>query len=91
MTLMKKRTNPNKRPATQADVERARAQGRQQGVLDSAVIMLTVLRDKEGFEPEDLQRFWREIGDLSDSIVNGYASISDMKDVLKQEIGAWVF
>lgn len=88
---MKKRTNPNKRPATQADVERARAQGRQQGVLDSAVIMLTVLRDKEGFTPEDLQRFWSEIGDLSDSIVQGYASISDMKNVLKQEIGAWVF
>lgn len=85
---MAKKVNPHKRPATQADVERARAQGRQQGVIDSAVIMFTVLRDKEGFETEDLQRLWREIGDLSDSIVQGYATISDMKDVLKQEIGA---
>ena len=57
-------------------------------MIDSAVIILTVLRDKEGFEIEDLKRLWSEIGDLSDSIVGGYATISDMKDVLKQEI--WV-
>lgn len=87
---MAKRTNPNKRPATQADVERARAQGRHQGVMDAAVIILTVLRDKEGYEVEDLQRLWSEIGDLSDSIVKGYATIADMKNVLKQEIGAVV-
>ena len=87
---MKNRTNPHKRPASQADVERARAQGRQQGVIDSAVIILTVLRDKEGFEIEDLKRLWSEIGDLSDSIVGGYATISDMKDVLKQEIGVLI-
>lgn len=87
---MTKRTNPHKRPASQADVERARAQGRQQGVIDSAVIILTVLRDKEGFEIEDLKRLWSEIGDLSDSIVGGYATISDMKDVLKQEIGVLI-
>lgn len=87
---MTKRTNPHKRPASQADVERARAQGRQQGVIDSAVIILTVLRDKEGFEIDDLKRLWSEIGDLSDSIVGGYATISDMKDVLKQEIGVLI-
>lgn len=87
---MTKRTNPHKRPASQADVERARAQGRQQGVIDSAVIILTVLRDKEGFEVEDLKRLWDEIGDLSDSIVGGYATVSDMKDVLKQEVGVLI-
>ena len=86
----KNKTNPRKQPATQADVERARAQGRQQGVLDCAVLFLTVLRDKEGFETEDLERLWSELGDLGDSVVNGYASIADLKNVLKQEIGAWV-
>lgn len=86
----RKNVNPRKQPATQADVERARAQGRQQGVLDCAVIMFTVLRDKEGFEVEDLQRFWSEIGDLSESIVNGYASVADMKNVLKEEAGLFI-
>lgn len=88
--MANKKTNPRKQPATQADVERARDQGRQQGVLDAAVIMLTVLRDKEGFEVEDLVRYWGEIGDLAESIVNGYASVSDMRDVLKQEAGLFV-
>ena len=87
----KNKTNPRKQPATQADVERARAQGRQQGVLDCAVLFLTVLRDKEGFETEDLKRLWSELGDLGDSVVNGYTSIADLKNVLKQEIGAWVY
>lgn len=88
--MANKKTNPRKQPASHADVERARAQGRQQGVLDSAVIMLTVLRDKEGFEVADLQRFWSEIGDLSESIVNGYASVADMKNVLKEEAGLFI-
>ena len=87
----KNKTNRRKQPATQADVERARAQGRQQGVLDCAVLFLTVLRDKEGFETEDLKRLWSELGDLGDSVVNGYTSIADLKNVLKQEIGAWVY
>lgn len=46
------------------------------------------LRDKEGFDPEALQKVWKEVGDLADSIAEGYCSIEDLHTVLESEAGA---
>lgn len=85
---MKKKVNPRRRPATQADVQRAKQKGQEEAVKLAWSILFTVLRDKEGYDLEGLQRVWKEVDDLSDSIAKGYCTVTDLRDVLKQEIGA---
>ena len=85
---MKKKVNPRRRPATQADVQRAKQKGREEAIKLAWSILFTVLRDKEGYDLEALQRVWKEVDDLSDSIAKGYCTVTDLRDVLKQEIGA---
>ena len=46
------------------------------------------LRDKEGFDLEALQKVWKEVGNLADSIAEGYCSIEDLHAVLESEAGA---
>ena len=85
---MKKKVNPRRRPATQADVQRAKQKGQEEAMKLAWSILFTVLRDKEGYDLEGLQRVWKEVDDLSDSIAKGYCTVTDLRDVLKQEIGA---
>ena len=85
---MKKKVNPRRRPATQADVQRAKQKGQEEAIKLAWSILFTVLRDKEGYDLEGLQRVWKEVDDLSDSIAKGYCTVTDLRDVLKQEIGA---
>lgn len=85
---MKKKVNPRRRPATQADVQRAKQKGQEDAIKLAWSILFTVLRDKEGYDLEGLQRVWKEVDDLSDSIAKGYCTVTDLQDVLKQEIGA---
>lgn len=85
---MKKRTNPRRIPVTRADVERAKAEAVEEAVKLVWSIFFTVLRDKEGYELDGLCRVWDEAEKLSDSISQGYCTASDLRDVLKQEIGA---
>jgi hypothetical protein len=85
---MSRKLNPHRRPASQADVKKARKKGRDEALKTAWSIMFTVLRDKEGYDLENLQRVWKEVEDLSDSIVKGYCTVADLRDVLKQEIGA---
>ena len=85
---MKKKVNPRRRPATQADVQRAKQKGQEEAVKLAWSILFTVLRDKEGYDLDGLQRVWKEVDDLSDSIAKGYCTVTDLRDVLKQEIGA---
>ena len=71
---MKKKVNPRRRPATQADVQRAKQKGQEEAVKLAWSILFTVLRDKEGYDLEGLQRVWKEVDDLSDSITKGYCT-----------------
>ena len=48
-------------------------------------IFFTVLLDKERADKETLQRVWGEVESLSDSVAKGYASISDLMRVLREE------
>lgn len=79
------KTNPRRRPATQADVNRAKKDAQSEAISLAMTIMFTVLLDKEGFTQEDLQRLWREVNDLSDSIAQGYVSAADLRNVLRRE------
>lgn len=84
------KTNPRRRPATQADVERAKKAAQGEAISLAMTIMFTALLDKEGFTQEDLQRLWREVNDLSDSIAQGYVSAADLRNVLRREYDVYV-
>lgn len=82
-----KRVNPRKRPASQADVKRAKKEAQDKAVELAWSIFFTVLCDKEGYELEDLQRIWGEVNDLSDSIAKGYCTVRDLRSILREEMG----
>lgn len=76
------------RNTSQKDVKRAELRGRDDGIKFASALFLMVLRDKEGFDLEALQKVWKEVGDLADSIAEGYCSIEDLHTVLESEAGA---
>ena len=84
---MSKRVNPRRRPASQADVKRASAAAMDHALTAAWAIMFTVLRDKENAANEDLQRVWKEVESLSDSINQGYVNVADLRTALEDEAG----
>ena len=76
-----------RRPASMADVERAKDKARTETVRTSWSVFFTVLRDKEGMSNEDLGWIYAEVEALSDSVIRGYCSISDLRDTLRREAG----
>ena len=84
---MSGKVNPRRRPATQADVNRAAQWATNDALTASAAIFLTILCDKEGADAETIQRVWREMQELSQSIIDGYVSVSDLKDTRSNEYG----
>ena len=82
---MRTKTNPRRRPATQADVKRARDEAVRETVRFCMVVFFTVLLDKFAASKEDLQRVWDEVNDLSDSVKKKYVSLKDLKTVLVEE------
>jgi hypothetical protein len=82
---MGKRINPRRRPATQADVERAKTDAQAEAINIAMAIFFTVLCDKEHADKDIMRRVWDEVNDLSDSISKGYVSVADLRDVLKRE------
>ena len=82
-----KRVNPRKRPASQADVTRAKKEAKDKAVEIAWSIFFTVLCDKEGYTQEDLRRIWNEVEDLSDSITKGYCTVKDLRSILHDEMG----
>lgn len=83
----KKKVNPRKKPVTQADLNKAKNAAISEAIEMTWAIFFNVLRDKEGYTTEDLQRVWGEVNNLSDSIVQGYVNVADLKYILKQEEG----
>lgn len=82
---MSRKTNPRRIPATQADVKRAKDKATGDACRACMAIFFTVLLDKEQADKETLQRVWGEVESLSDSVAKGYASISDLMRVLREE------
>lgn len=82
-----KKINPRRKPATQADVEKARQEAFADAIRMCWAIYMTVLYDKEHAQVEDIKRVWGEIEELSQSITEGYVTVSDLTNVLKTEYG----
>ena len=83
--VMNKKLNPRRRPATAADVKKAKDKALVGAVHLAMTIFFTALLDKHGATAEDLQNLWKEIEELSDSIAGGYVSAADLRRVLRDE------
>jgi len=79
------KTNPRRRPATMADVEHAKKAAHTEAIDYAMAIFFTVLFDKHDATKDELRVFWDEVNELSDSIAQGYVSMSDLKSVLNRE------
>lgn len=81
----KKKVNPRRRPATMADVERAKNEAVDIASGTAMAMFFTVLCDKHGATAAELQTLWAEITELSSSVAQGYVSVSDLINTLKKE------
>jgi hypothetical protein len=79
------KTNPRKIPRSQADVERAREQGRDEGINGALTIMLFTLMDKFGADDAQLREFADAFSYTVDSIERGYITEADLRKVVKDE------
>ena len=86
MTKQKK-VNPRKRPATQADVKKAKNKATEQAVIATKVINFTALLDEGIIKPEDVKRGWEKTNYLAESVLKGYCSLQDMYNTLIEEYG----
>lgn len=82
---MTRKTNPRRRPATMADVERAKQEAQAEAISYAMTIFFSVLCDKHGATDAELRRFWDEVNYLSESIVQGYVSLADLRHTLRTE------
>lgn len=80
--MKKKRVNPHRRPATLADVQKAKKAAQNEAVTTAWAIMFSVLRDKEGYDYDRLRRIWDETNYLADSIARKYVKIDDLIEEL---------
>lgn len=83
--MAKKKVNPRRRPASMADVERAKNEAIDKSSGTAMAIFFTVLCDKHGATAAELQTLWAEITELSSSVAQGYVSVSDLINTLKKE------
>lgn len=84
---MTRKTNPRRRPATMADVERAKQEAQAEAISYAMTIFFSVLCDKHGATDAELRRFWDEVNYLSESVVKGYVSLADLRHTLRTERG----
>ena len=80
-----KRTNPHKKPATMADVNRAKNAAMLEAMHRSLLLVLYVLIDKHDAPFEDIQQFAEEINYYADSIARGYVKWKDIEHVVEDE------
>lgn len=83
------KTNPRRRPATDADCKRAWERGVLDGVSNASAIFLTVLVDKFG-GADHIVDVWLEINKLSEEVAERRVSVADLRRVLLDEYGVEV-
>lgn len=84
------KVNPRRRPATAADVARAKKDAVHEATCAALIILFSVLRDRKGMTTDELQDIWASVMDRSDSINQGYCNLSDLRDTLAQEDGIYI-
>lgn len=83
--MPKKRVNPNKRPVTQADVNRAKRDATNEAIKRVCYLILYILIEKHGATYEDIQQLAEEVNYYADSITRGYVTWKDIERVVVDE------
>lgn len=83
----KKKVNPRRRPATEADVRRAKDEAICKAIVLAKVLTFTALLDLDIIKPEQVKPAWAKTNYLADSANKGYCSIQDMYNTLIEEYG----
>ena len=83
MSRKNRKVNPQRRPKPDTD-------GVRKAVSSTQAIFFTVLRDKEGYDKEKLADFWENVNKLSEEIIEGRVSVSDLKRVLREEAEIYI-
>lgn len=84
---MKQRVNPRRRPANQADVERAKDKATDDAIRTVLYMLLYVLVDKHNATKEEIQIIQDELNYVADSVSRGYIKWRDIKAMLEDEYG----
>lgn len=84
---MKKKINPRRRPATHADIERAKDRAAVDLTITLQAMVFTVLGDKMGFDNDRMWDVWKGVQDLAESINEGRVTAADLMRVLLEERG----
>ena len=83
--MSQKKVNPRRRPATQADVERARRDATVEAMKRVLYLILFLLIDKHGALMEDIQQLAKEVNDEADSVASGEIKWKDIEWVVETE------
>ena len=83
----RKRVNPNRVPASAADVKRGRVEGIEQGAHMLFAVTMNVLKDKAGVDDDFMREMWEAIKKLLDEVAEHRVSLADLDRVLKEEYG----
>ena len=84
---MPQKTNPRRRPATQADVEKARLDGREEGFNFTTNVMLFILADRYGWSIEQIDDFVKRFELYCTQIGNRNVKYADIVDTVRKEYG----
>lgn len=79
--------NPRRRPASQADVIKAKEEAVAKAIVLTKALTFTALLDEGIIKPEDVRRGWEKTKYLADSTKRGYVSLQDMYDTLVADYG----
>lgn len=78
------KVNPRRVPRTQKDVDAAFDRGVAEGLNRGIELMLYVLIDKHDAPMDDVQQLARELNHAAECVVEGYATWSDIRRILKE-------
>lgn len=82
---MGKKINPRRRPATQADVEKAKNLASSEAIRKILYLVLYILIDKHDAPKEDIHQLADEVNYYADSISRGYITWKDVERVVRDE------
>ena len=85
--MPKPKVNPRRRPASMADVKRAKEEAVATAIVLTKALTFTALLDEGIIKPEDVKRGWEKTRCLADSVNKGYCSVQDMYDALISDYG----
>lgn len=85
--MANKKVNPRNRPASLADVEKAKKQASGEAISLAIALFLTVMVDKFGYDAESLKAVWDAVNKLSQEVSEGRVNLHDLKEVLVDEYG----